>query len=1200
MKISDFFKKAISVSLVGVMVLSCCVTAFAENQKTSSGYLFDVLGDNTYNYDKTINQYSEYAQLAFPKLECAIPGVSNGYVGGVNVMPDNSVPLQTNYVPQGVDYNEKEDLYFITAYDYNKVYPTVIYVLDGNGNYKCTLPVYTNSSYSTMYQGHAGGISSDENFIYIVNGLSIRKIPLSQVKTAVASGNDCVNVYISKVVTLTTAVTGVSTGSDSTVNDFSACSYCTYYNGLLWVGEFCESGSTSYPDRTEAYLFGLDMSAETPVCKKIMTVPENTQGVAFFRGGDNNIYLACSTSYGRKNCSYIYLYRPTLSEWGDSDTSEAQGEQASKSLGKFVHKNGNIRKLEMPNMTEDMCIRKYKGKVYLQTGYESAAYQYHFATTSVSTFVMDRISAISFAQAVGTTDPVDAQPSETVTTYAPTYENREKAGLSAKVVDADDKTTACVPLNSSYKIVGSYFLALTNNSTQTVNISKMYSAANDRTANDNLGNCYNLESTGGFSIKPGETEKIRISSGAYEGNYQMRLFIDYTMDNVIDIYNNPVKLEAYCNQSFKYVAVTKPSMRVYDSGITTSDRTVDANVSLVADKGLLTAQGNKCVPVFGQESSYDYKNDLVSMVVDYYVDYGECPTWKDAGFAWQFITNSANTNPMYFNKQSGWAGTVSIGGTYSSLGSVGWEGAVSTKATAKDTATQILSNNDLSNVKGTVTKVAWTGDMPKGSNSSTGPWKLTTAGVADSTSKGLQLYVTNGKNGNSSYFNVTLNVYSYDKTALKETISKAQNAGYISAYYDESVWQSYYSAYQAAAERNGMVKTNEKAVADDNAALVSAVESISDTASVTKGCFVVNHNDYGASPRTEEMQVENVTTVYYINDTIQSVMIPCLSSLSSRNKHSYPIGVDIEKGKTKLLDYYYWTIDTTDLIYALDKYKDYLIANDKYCQYAFRMLNDAYNYAKRCAYDDLEQPFFQNETVDMVHIIEDWIVLLNHDTIMAGDSPLDKTPGNLYYWCQNCNKNLVSNNGVCGDEFDPNTELEKTDVVPAPSFNTYVNEVLSYDYSLRGASLRIEPEADADHQNIRFTASMEVPKGAEIMYYGYVYSQEQYINNVSDLVKYRDNIYDKFCENHTVHSEGENDVYTFNLVINTKYTNWDKVYVARAYVMYFYLGQVYTVYDESYSSRSVVDVANKVVASDSERESVKEYVRSHILDRLGI
>ena len=67
----------------------------------------------------------------------------------------------------------------------------------------------------------------------------------------------------------------------------------------------------------------------------------------------------------------------------------------------------------------------------------------------------------------------------------------------------------------------------------------------------------------------------------FAGNYQLRLFINYTMEGLTDSNGKAVELETYCNQAFKYVAKEKPSMRVYDSGVTTSDRTVDAQVQLV-------------------------------------------------------------------------------------------------------------------------------------------------------------------------------------------------------------------------------------------------------------------------------------------------------------------------------------------------------------------------------------------------------------------------------------------------------------------------------------------------------------------------------------------------------------------------------------------------------------------------------------------
>ena len=84
---------------------------------------------------------------------------------------------------------------------------------------------------------------------------------------------------------------------------------------------------------------------------------------------------------------------------------------------------------------------------------------------------------------------------------------------------------------------------------------------------------------------------------------------------------------------------------------------------------------------------------------------------------------------------------------------------------------------------------------------------------------------------------------------------------------------------------------------------------------------------------------------------------------------------------------------------------------------------------------------------------------------------------------------------------------------------------------------------------------------------------------------------------YTAHASGANTVYTFNLVINVKSGNWQKHYAARAYIKYTYNGRQYTVYDKSYSSRTVQYVAQRIwdPENTSELTAIKNSVYKKIL-----
>ena len=219
-----------------------------------------------------------------------------------------------------------------------------------------------------------------------------------------------------------------------------------------------------------------------------------------------------------------------------------------------------------------------------------------------------------------------------------------------------------------------------------------------------------------------------------------------------------------------------------------------------------------------------------------------------------------------------------------------------------------------------------------------------------------------------------------------------------------------------------------------------------------------------------------------------------------------------------------------------------------------------------------------------------------------------------------------------------NTAQQK---IPCPTFNSFYDPQLKYSYDFRGASLRCAPHAyyggDTDTQAMRYCACVRVPDGIEyqvgsqeddvVLDFGFVFSQEGYINDVSDLVLGGENIYSmSVVKNnssisddikkwigvtcHTV-NEAEKTVryYTFNLIINILAKNWAKNYVSRAYITYRYHGITYTVYDEgavigtsgrTYYNENVYHLAGLIVNSSSEPQGVKNYCQKKIIDSYNL
>lgn len=369
-------KQILCIIIAAAITCVCAVfPAQGADSVTTQTYLYST------EYTKTVNKYSDYKSYKNDSLQFATPGISDGTVGGVKI---NS-GFYRDYIPQGITFDSHTQKLYMSAYSESKQ-NSVIFVLSKSGKYERTLEI-------DSYTAHAGGVASDGTRLYFVSGLSIYYVSFEQIATALKKETNTVTIKKSRIA-VDSDLCGMSVGDKAdSANKFSSCSFCTYFNGLLWFGEFSlDTQNSDYPYREsgESYFFGVDVSSPaSPQLKKVMTVPCKTQGATFFKDGSGNVYLACSMSYGRNNSSTMRFYKLNQTEWG-SDSGNGQGTQSSTGINKFVHKNNNIKSLTMPNLMEDICTIISGSKAYILSVYESGAQKY----ASSASYVMDRVSAV--------------------------------------------------------------------------------------------------------------------------------------------------------------------------------------------------------------------------------------------------------------------------------------------------------------------------------------------------------------------------------------------------------------------------------------------------------------------------------------------------------------------------------------------------------------------------------------------------------------------------------------------------------------------------------------------------------------------------------------------------------------------------------------------------------------------------------------
>ena len=223
---------------------------------------------------------------------------------------DFTIPgLFEGIIPQGFCYISESDVFAISGYYEDGLFPSMLMLIDGKTG-KLTKAFPLKNVDGKDFSGHAGGLTASENYIYIT------------------SEEAC---YIYSIDSLKELKNGdpLQFESNFKLNTFG--SFACYNDGVLWTGDFIESsdkgressrktttlgsGETFY-----AYCEGYILKDGLPDVKKInsgttgyipdylLAIPEQVQGMSFTLSGK----IIFSTSYGRKNNSKLYIYDDVL------------------------------------------------------------------------------------------------------------------------------------------------------------------------------------------------------------------------------------------------------------------------------------------------------------------------------------------------------------------------------------------------------------------------------------------------------------------------------------------------------------------------------------------------------------------------------------------------------------------------------------------------------------------------------------------------------------------------------------------------------------------------------------------------------------------------------------------------------------------------------------------------------------------------
>ncbi len=274
--------------------------------------------------------------------------------------------LDTEFVPQGISYNEKHDLILVVGYNSDKT-PSPIYLLDTDGNIKKRITIKTLEDKN--YTGHAGGIISFNDIIFVSSGNKVYKLDIN--KVLFANDNDSIKVD---------AITKVETDGATMF----------VYNNYLFVTEFYEE--TKYQTETSHYIktpsgntnkalafaYEIDednisgLKSNEP--KLVLSIPEKVQGILV-----KNNEMILSTSFGRYNDSYIYKYKNVLNQ----ESSNIYNYNDKELLLYIMDSSDITYKLLTPPMSEGMTF--YNDSILIL--FESAASKYRLTTRCKTEYI---------------------------------------------------------------------------------------------------------------------------------------------------------------------------------------------------------------------------------------------------------------------------------------------------------------------------------------------------------------------------------------------------------------------------------------------------------------------------------------------------------------------------------------------------------------------------------------------------------------------------------------------------------------------------------------------------------------------------------------------------------------------------------------------------------------------------------------------
>ena len=243
---------------------------------------------------------------------------------------------RNGYAPQGLTYSKKYDIILQTAYSKYGDF-SILYVTNfKTGRLEKEIKLLKNDGQKN--NNHVGGITTNDDKVWITSDYEINEYSLEEMVNTDKS-------YL------------------KSLNDqklYNRGDFCTYYDNILWIGEFFLNGIYEVKDNNPL-LMGYNLSEKIDYFKPayIISLPKMVQGMGITK--DNKFVLTMSYS-GLIN-SELVVYENILNK--KNYYYELNGN--SIKYYKF-NNNSKIKTIKLPPMAEEFFIKDEAYYILFESG----------------------------------------------------------------------------------------------------------------------------------------------------------------------------------------------------------------------------------------------------------------------------------------------------------------------------------------------------------------------------------------------------------------------------------------------------------------------------------------------------------------------------------------------------------------------------------------------------------------------------------------------------------------------------------------------------------------------------------------------------------------------------------------------------------------------------------------------------------------